>query len=240
MSVPTSDFIIPADLVEIAGDSLDIVWINQAGGVTGRFVDGNETNPKFIKRNPLGGSEDLALEAQKLEWLHLRHPSPRVVDYFRRGDVEFLITEAIPGTSAIDPTNVAQPNETIATIGHRLRFLHELPVADCPWTWSLADRAAQAIRPLNPELTVPADDKLVVCHGDPCAPNTLLDAHGEFVAHVDMQRLGVADRWADLAVVTLSFGWNYADYDEFAFWNAYGIEPDPERIEFYREVWDTE
>ena len=42
-----------------------------------------------------------------------------------------------------------------------------------------------------------------------CAPNTVLDADGTYVGHVDVGRLGVADRWADLAVATWSTEWNY-------------------------------
>ena len=34
--------------------------------------------------------------------------------------------------------------------------------------------------------TPPPIDKLVVCHGDACAPNTLLDGDGNFAGHVDL------------------------------------------------------
>ncbi|WP_218125970.1 hypothetical protein [Sinosporangium album] len=39
-------------------------------------------------------------------------------------------------------------------------------------------------------------------------PNTLLHADGAFAAHVDLDSLGVADRWADLAVAAWSTEWN--------------------------------
>lgn len=58
------------------------------------------------------------------------------------------------------------------------------------------------------EATTPEPDRLVVCHGDPCVPNTLLDSAGRFAAHVDLARLGVADRWADLAIATASISWD--------------------------------
>lgn len=50
----------------------------------------------------------------------------------------------------------------------------------------------------------PPVDRLVVCHGDACAPNTLLSGDGHFAAHVDLGALGLADRWADLAVAAWS------------------------------------
>jgi hypothetical protein len=49
----------------------------------------------------------------------------------------------------------------------------------------------------------------VVCHGDACVPNTLLDRTGRWIGHVDLGTLGVGDRWADLAIATLSTEWNY-------------------------------
>jgi kanamycin kinase len=56
---------------------------------------------------------------------------------------------------------------------------------------------------------IPPADGLVVCHGDSCAPNTLLTGDGRWSGHVDLGALSVADRWADLAVATWSTTWNY-------------------------------
>jgi kanamycin kinase len=78
----------------------------------------------------------------------------------------------------------------------------------------------------------------VVCHGDACAPNTLLDESAAVAGYVDLGSLGVADRWADLAVASWSLGWNYGTEYESAFFDAYGIEPDPDRIGYYRLLWD--
>jgi kanamycin kinase len=80
-----------------------------------------------------------------------------------------------------------------------------------------------------------------VCHGDACAPNTLIDDAGRCCGHVDLGDLGVADRWADLAVATLSLSWNYAGFSltEDDLFDAYGVEPDPERVDFYRALWNA-
>ena len=85
-------------------------------------------------------------------------------------------------------------------------------------------------------------DRLVVCHGDACAPNTLIDDDGRCFGHVDLGDLGVADRWADLAVATLSLSWNYGGEWEHVgappacggLLDAYGVDPDLERVEHYR------
>ncbi|MCP4083594.1 MAG: phosphotransferase [Actinomycetia bacterium] len=84
----------------------------------------------------------------------------------------------------------------------------------------------------------PPVDQLVVCHGDACAPNTLLSADGGLAGHVDFGALGVADHWADLAVATWSIVWNYGPAWEHRLLDAYGIDPDPERTAYCRLLWD--
>ena len=83
----------------------------------------------------------------------------------------------------------------------------------------------------------PPVDRLVVCHGDACAPNTLIDS-GHWSGHVDLGALGVADRWADIAIATWSTRWNYGPGWEQALLDAYDIEPDPVRTAYYRLLWD--
>ena len=61
---------------------------------------------------------------------------------------------------------------------------------------------------------------------------------GVFSGHVDLGSLGVGDRWADLAVVTWSAVWNYGPAWESVLLRAYGVDPDPERIAYYRLLWD--
>jgi kanamycin kinase len=85
----------------------------------------------------------------------------------------------------------------------------------------------------------PPVDRLVVCHGDACAPNTLIDDDGSCSGHVDLGALGLADRWADLAVATLSLSWNYPGHWEDELLDAYGIDPDAPRIEYYRRLWQA-
>jgi len=122
-------------------------------------------------------------------------------------------------------------------------MLHDrLPFRSRPFDWSAASRLS-ALTPARRARVgePPPVDQQVVCHGDACAPNTLIDDDGTWVGHVEFGSLGVADRWADLAVATPSLGWNYPgrvwDAEFFA---AYGVEPDPVRIDYYRRLWQVE
>jgi len=147
----------------------------------------------------------------------------------------------LPGRSAVDPTWVTRPTEAIRALATGPLALHSMPIDDCPFVWdveSRVDAATAAGRDIPANLRIaPPIDRLVICHGDACAPNTLLDTDGRFLANVDFARLGMADRWADLAVATMSLAWNYADFDETVFWDTYGIDPDPQRISYYRALY---
>jgi kanamycin kinase len=45
---------------------------------------------------------------------------------------------------------------------------------------------------------------------------------------------------ADVAIASLSLDWNFGEGHQGEFFEAYGIEPDEERIRYYRGLWDLE
>jgi kanamycin kinase len=51
---------------------------------------------------------------------------------------------------------------------------------------------------------------------------------------VDLGELGIADRWADLAIATWSTEWNYGPGWDGLLLDAYGAPPDTERTRYYR------
>ena len=55
--------------------------------------------------------------------------------------------------------------------------------------------------------------------------------------HVDLGCLGVGDVWADLAAAVFSLGLNYGPGWEASLLDAYGIDPDPERLAYYSALW---
>ena len=56
---------------------------------------------------------------------------------------------------------------------------------------------------------------------------------------MDLGDLGVADRWADLAVATMALDWNFGGDWSGELLEAYGIGADAERIDYYRRLWDA-
>jgi len=229
--IPQGSVDVPAAVEALAaGRSLRPVWRNELGGLTFELGDG----AGFVKFAPAGSRLPLRQEAERLRWAGPYTPVPEVLAEGADETGVWLHTAALPGRSAVDGRWLADPGPAVAAIGHGLRELHtRLPVDQCPYSWSAADRIAGRV-----DADPPPVERLVVCHGDACAPNTLVGDDGEWTGHVDMATLGVADRWADLAVASYSLGWNYGPGWEPVFFAAYGIEPDPERIAFYRWLWD--
>lgn len=222
-----------------AGRATRMLWRNELGGLT-VAIDGDD--PLVVKWSPPSGPS-LAGEAERMRWLAARHPAPVVRAHHIVGDGELLVTDALPGEGAVVDRWLADAETAVRGIAAGLRLLHALPVDDCPYAWQPTDRIRSArahggVVPTALE-AAPSIDRLVVGHGDACAPNTILDASGAFLATVDVGRLGLADRWSDLAVASMSLEWNDGAELEPVFWQAYGVAPDAERIAYYRALWDV-
>jgi kanamycin kinase len=233
---PPTDVVVPEVVLTIAaGRPVRAVWENELGGLT--FEVGAGDGRVFVKWSPGGDAPDLTVEAERLDWAARHTAVPRVLDVGREHGGSWMVTSALSGASAVAPEWIAPPEIAVTGLGRGLRALHDaLPVDDCPFSWSVDERIVRAAAVV--ERDAPPDDRLVVCHGDACAPNTVLDVDGTCVGHVDLGRLGVADRWADLAVATWSTEWNYGPGWEGLLLDAYGVEPDPERTDFSRWLWD--
>lgn len=242
-SVPAAGDAVPSRVQDLAaGATLEPVWRNAIGGLTFRAREAGGI--RYIKYGPRNAETSMRAEAARLGWVAGRTPVPRVLAEGADATHEWLVTAALPGRSAVDPRWLAEPAVAVRAIGRGLRALHDaLPVDGCPFDWGVPARLANAaVRGVEvPEAMrdAPPIDRLVVCHGDACSPNTLIGEDGEWTAHVDLGALGVADRWADIAVAAMSAGWNYGPGWEDALLEAYGVSPDPVRMAYYRDLWNA-
>lgn len=210
MSVPDSPPPVPAVVARFAaGRPVRAIWVNELGGVTFRVGPG-ASGAEFIKVADADVA-DFGGEAARLGWAARYVTVPEVLGWGVDGGRAWLRTRALPGLSAVHPRWLAAPEVAVRAIGAGLRALHDrMPVSSCPFDWSVTGRLAMLSPAARERLGPPPPiDRAVVCHGDACAPNTLIGDDGRCCGHVDFGELGVADRWADLAVATLSLGWNY-------------------------------
>lgn len=244
----------------IGASSTSLVWLNEIGGLTFEVTDA--AGRRFLKWFPAGCGIDPSVEIDRLCWAASFIAVPRVLAQGGDDSGTWVLTAALPGENAVADRWKSDPATAVRAIGSGLRAMHErLPVGDYPFAWSTTSRLADielratsdGLNPLSwhdehqslgvdealrRTVDAPPVDKLVVCHGDACAPNTLIADDGTCSGRVDLGALGVADRWADLAVATWSTGWNYGPGWDGALLHAYGIEPDTDRIAYYRLLWD--
>ncbi|MFB9391832.1 APH(3')-V family aminoglycoside O-phosphotransferase [Streptomyces coeruleoprunus] len=245
-------------------------WTAVNEGDSGAFVyhlTGHqpELYAKVAPRTPENAAFDLAGEADRLEWL-ARHgiPVPRIVE--RGGDdtSAWLVTEAVPGVSAAEEWPEHQRLAVVEAMADLARALHDLPVDACPFDRGLTVTVAEARHNVREGLvdlddlqeeregwsgerllaeldrTRPEKEDTVVCHGDLCPNNVLLDPETCRVTGViDVGRLGRADRHADLALAAREleidedpwFGPEYAE----RFLERYGAQHvDKDKMAFYQ------
>lgn len=240
MTIPVEPLAVPERVRSLAGGtSLEPVWRNDYGGLTFRTGDG-----RYIKFGPRQAESTFAGEALRLAWAGRYARVPEVLDVGGDDDSEWMVTRALPGESAVAPRWLAEPAVAVRAVGEGLRALHDaLPAAECPYEWSTASRIESAegrgIRLPDALREPPPIDVLVVCHADACCPNTLIGDDGHWTAHVDLGLLGTGDRWGDIAVASMSTEWNYGPGWEDALIAAYGVDPDRERLAYYRDLWNA-
>ncbi|MEK8031311.1 APH(3') family aminoglycoside O-phosphotransferase [Ideonella sp. DXS29W] len=214
----------------------------------------------YLKHGRGEAAVSVADEAQRLRWLAENDgPAPAVLHAEHSAGEAWLLTSAVPGRTAHEwLTDRPSQGAQIATaLADALRRLHALPVSSCPFLAGHERRLAEARRRLDAglidesafddarqgwsaqqvwhEMTglLPLVVDPVVCHGDYSLDNILLDDQLRVTGLIDLSRLGVADRYQDLAIL-----WNCLD--EFGpevqqrFMATYGIdEPDERKMRFH-------
>ena len=85
------------------------------------------------------------------------------------------------------------------------------------------------------------NEDFVLSHGDFCLPNIFID-NDKLSGFVDVGRMGIADRYQDIALCYRSLHHNfsgvysgkaYDGYNDFMLFDALEIEPDFDKIRYY-------
>ncbi|WP_191986076.1 APH(3'') family aminoglycoside O-phosphotransferase [Mycobacteroides salmoniphilum] len=242
-------------------------WEPVTTGESGATVYRSPDRSRYAKT----GGGDLEHERDRIEWLNAQHiPAPTVVEWATGPRGPVLVTSAVDGVPA-DQLNAEDLDRAWPAIAGVVRRLHAIPTANCPFRRDLAttmalardvvardavntdflpdrDREVPAAALLGrviaqlPERLAQEPGALVVCHGDLCLPNIII-VPGEFsvAGFIDLGRLGLADRHADLALLFANSRetWpedTHADTAHARFLESYGRPADSERLEFYLQL----
>ncbi len=248
------------------GAAWEQVWVKQGSEVWRVTTD----TVSYLKIGPAGSRDGIVAEGERLAWLDGRQSTPHVLASEVRDDTAWLLTGEVPGVAAHDPRfRMGSVRPLLEALGRGLRRFHdEVPIESCPFDARLdvllvaaEQRVATggvdpatlgsaysrstaedvlahllATRPAEPE------EDLVVAHGDPCLPNLLLRPAGDDVSGVvDVGRLGISDRYRDVAIIVRSLSLSIGPEVAYLLLDAYGIPyPDLLRLEFYvllDEMW---
>ncbi|MGA4544090.1 APH(3'') family aminoglycoside O-phosphotransferase [Uniformispora flossi] len=246
-------------------------WLPVAAGESGASVFRSADAARYAKCVSAADAAGLAAERDRVAWLGDHGvPGPRVADWSANDAGACLVTSAVPGVPA-DQVAAEDLRTAWDRIADAVRRLHEVPVSECPFSRGLDTMVAlardvvarDAVNPefLPPEQEhVPAAELLanitaqlptrraqepadtVVCHGDLCLPNIVLDPRTWDVSgFVDLGRLGTADRYADLALLLANSRETWPDEDrartaDTAFAERYGLTLDRDRLRFYLDL----
>lgn len=212
----------------------------------------------FLKSEVIDAFSELGDEIARLRWLQAQgQPAPTVMATAEEAGRRWLLMSALPGRDLATSVDLP-PRQVVVVLADALRDLHALPVSACPFDQRLAsrlhaaqarveagvvdaddfddERLGQSAQQVFVELCAsrPAHEDRVVCHGDACLPN-LMVADGRFSGFIDCGRLGVADRYQDLALAARSLVHNFGDTRWVApLFQRYGVIADERRLAFYR------
>ncbi len=246
-------------------------WEPVAAGESGASVVHDRGRQRYAKIVASAQVAELAAERDRSIWINQTSiPSAPVLDWRETDAGACLITEAVLGVPAseLDAPALRRAWSSIAVL---VRSLHGLPTDRCPFDRTLAQMMLlartsvaegrvvvrflpEALQRTPPtqileqiEAELPAHvarerTQLVVCHGDLCLPNILVDPDTSQVkALIDLGRVGTADPYGDIALLLATARETWSDEamarsaeEEFA--EIYGIELDPERQDFYRRL----
>lgn len=252
---------IPASAtIQTAGWEASLAYTYGPETATWRLRRGSHT--RYLKIAQIGWEPGLNPERERMDWAQGRLSVPRVIDYGTADGVEWLLTLALPGIDATEEQFIRDPQSLVSLLAQGLKSLHETPAQDCPFSFRLSEAIPHVHRRLEAgkidpqrdfhpehahltpsqalavlETTQPAAEDVVLCHGDYCLPNVMID-NGRVSGYVDLGELGLADRWWDLAIATWSVTWNLGPGWEDTFLEVYGVDRDQDRMSYFRLLYD--
>ncbi|WP_040005495.1 APH(3') family aminoglycoside O-phosphotransferase [Fibrisoma limi] len=213
----------------------------------------------YLKINPVDPWGGLKTEADALVWLRAYLPAPEVVYYERLTGIDYLLIRELVGSPASADEWKTNPKRLAETLAVSMLALHSLEPASCPFdqrtdtklreVTSLVQRGLVDADDFDDENQArtpehileqlyaeqPADDDLVVTHGDFCLPNLIL-TDWRLSGFIDVGGLGVGDRYQDLALclrdLADELGTNRYDA---CFLSAYGLRAvDTDKLRYFR------
>lgn len=192
-------------------------------------------------------------EAEVMLWLDGKLNVPKVVEYGKKENNEYLIMSEIKGKSIDDFAE--EPMQYITYLADAIKLLHAVDVSNCPFS-SQVDMRLEELDYLlknnladtdtdnwedSTEFTDPQELYSWLCDNKP--QEELVFSHGDIsnlmiqddeIFFFDLARCGLADKWLDISMCVREIRNHYHNPDyENLFYDMLGMEPDYEKIDYY-------
>ncbi len=207
-------------------------------------------------------------EYEIMRWLEGRLPVPQVIAHVCEDGKSYLLMTRLGGKMACDEYYMARPGLLTQMLAAGLKRLWQFDVSECPCRWGVNRMLAAAkfsvehdmvdMEDAEPEtfgeggFCSPKDlygwledhkpeEEPVLSHGDFCLPNLIFQGE-RLSGYVDLGRMGIADKWRDIALCYRSLlhnyngkfgGKQYEGYDPEMLFEQLGIAPDWDKIKYY-------
>lgn len=232
--------------------------VGQSGATIYRLYGKPDAPELFLKHGKGSVANDVTDEMVRLNWLTEFMPLPTIKHFIRTPDDAWLLTTAIPGKTAFQVLEeYPDSGENIVdALAAFLRRLHSIPVCNCPFNSDRVFRLAQAQSRMNNGLVdasdfdderngwpveqvwkemhklLPFSPDSVVTHGDFSLDNLIFD-EGKLIGCIDVGRVGIADRYQDLAILWNCLG-EFSPSLQKRLFHKYGIDnPDMNKLQFH-------
>lgn len=173
-------------------------------------------------------------EYQIMEWLQGKLPVPRVVKFYSKGDVNYLLMTRLKGKMACDTDNISDRENMVRLLAKGLKKLWQVDIKNCPRIINIDYKLGRALENINTNQVDMEDlepgtfgpegfanpmalyeylkdnrpeEKNVLIHGDYCLPNVFFENH-EVSGYLDLGYCGVGDKWQDIALAVRSLRYN--------------------------------
>lgn len=202
-------------------------------------------------------------------WISRRIPVPQILAYEVHDEKAYCLMTKVPGEMACDDRYMRDPELLLDIVAEALRLLWSVDAAGCPCDNSL-DVKLKTVRYhvendlVDVENTEPETfgengfaspgkllewlennrpaEELVFTHGDLSLPNILVK-NNRVSGFIDLGKMGIADRWQDIAICYRSLkhnfegkyngGFPYEGYSPEMLFEKLGIAAHPDKLRYY-------
>lgn len=194
-----------------------------------------------IEDNPTS----MAQQVQVMQWLEGKISVPQVLAYEEKNGKCYLLMSKIGGEMSCSTYYLEHPNILLKTLACGLKMLWGVDVRECPRVRDLDAMLKEARMQVENNL-VDLDHVEPTTFGKDGFESTkhLLEwlESGQIKGFIDLDKAGIGDKWNDIALCYRSLKHNfdgtyggkvYEDFNPDMLFEALGIEPNWEKINYY-------